>query len=132
MPSDVIHCPNRIKQIIDFTGMRYANSIMPTDIDAFLDFGNKLHIYVEAKFEDRELEYGQQLALERACDDCSIECVLLLVRHKQPETERVDLANTKVDMVRYQKQWWSMENDYTCRQFVDKILTISGRGWYIK
>ena len=38
----------RALQIRDFTGLRWGN-ITPTDIDALIDFGDKVFVFIEVK-----------------------------------------------------------------------------------
>ena len=37
-----------IDRLRDFSGLRYGR-ITPTDIDAFMEFGNKAFVFIEAK-----------------------------------------------------------------------------------
>lgn len=86
----VIYNRERKKQIIDFRGMRYG-SITPTDVDGFLDFGNKLFVYFEIKHDDAPLPYGQRLALERICIshyNSGIPCYIIVARHMVHDCSR--------------------------------------------
>jgi hypothetical protein len=94
------------QQIADFSGLRYGK-ITPTDLDAFLDFGNRLFVFVECKYMNAPLSYGQRLALERLVDAC----------HKPPERYAVgfvvahsgggdiDFAGTTVRQFRWDGKW---------------------------
>lgn len=57
--------PKRGRQLLRFDGMRYPDSITPTDIDAFIEFKNKILVFFEAKLKNKDVPYGQRLALER-------------------------------------------------------------------
>ena len=56
-------------QVADMSGLTFGK-ITPTDLDAFMDFNNKLFVFVEAKHGTSKMPYGQQLAIERLCDAC--------------------------------------------------------------
>ena len=116
-----IYNPKRAGQLRDFSGLRFG-TITPTDIDGFIDFRNKLHIYIEAKYYDTELGYGQRLALERICDDCKIPCAIIIVSHKHPTSEMIDFANTKVVEYRWEGKWYMLKRDSTCRQFIEVLM----------
>lgn len=61
------------RQIVDFKGLAYARRIMPTDLDGFLEFGDKLYVFFELKHHipvlgeqvDTLMPVGQLMALER-------------------------------------------------------------------
>lgn len=57
--------PNRGKQLLRFDGMRFLDSITPTDIDALIEVRNQIVVFFEAKLKDKEVPFGQKLALER-------------------------------------------------------------------
>ena len=54
----------RYKQLISYAGMELTRKITPTDIDGFIDLKGKCFIYIEGKLINKELDYGQRLALE--------------------------------------------------------------------
>lgn len=60
---------DRARQIIDFSGIRYGN-ITPTDIDGLIEYHDKVVVFLEYKYDDNKLPYGQQLALERLANNC--------------------------------------------------------------
>lgn len=57
--------PSRGKQLLRFDGMRFLDSITPTDIDALIEVRNQIVVFFEAKLKDKEVPFGQKLALER-------------------------------------------------------------------
>jgi len=85
----VINNRARAQQIINYSGLRY-DTITPTDIDGFIDFGNKVFVIMEFKHSDAPLPYGQRLALKRLCDSIKrpIEAWLLICRHNGTCRER--------------------------------------------
>jgi hypothetical protein len=99
------------QQINDFSGLRFGK-ITPTDLDAFMDFHNKLFVFVEAKHHGAEMPYGQRLALERVCDACHNPphryAVAFLTRHDCEGD--IDFASTAVTRYRWNGKWISPKN----------------------
>jgi len=112
----------RARQGRDFTGLRYG-AITPTDIDAFIDFGNHLFIMIEAKYNGTELPYGQRLALERLCDAANetVRSFVLIVSHNQPPNEEIDFAAARAVEYRWNHTWVPIQREATCSDFVDAI-----------
>lgn len=96
-------------------------SISPTDIDAFLDFGNKVFVFIELKYRGRRMPFGQQLALRRLCDACSTatrKAYLLVARH---ETDGViDVAATEITQVWHNGCFWWPKKEIEVRRFCEK------------
>lgn len=110
-------------QIRDFSGLRYGK-ITPTDIDGFLDFGNKLFVFIESKYGTGRLPYGQRLALERLCDACHCPplrvSILLIGRHL--EKDNVDYANMRVVEYRWRKKWCDAEKEKTIGEVISMMI----------
>lgn len=102
----VIHNRGFKQQIADFSGLRFGN-ITPTDLDAFMDFNNKLFVFVEAKHGGAPLSYGQRLAIERLCDACHNPpvryAVAFITRHDSDGD--INFAQTTVTQYRWQGKW---------------------------
>ena len=64
--------PNRGKQLLRFDGMRFLDTITPTDIDGLIEVRNQIFIFFEAKLQDKEVPDGQRLALERLVKDAGM------------------------------------------------------------
>lgn len=94
------------QQIVDFGGLRFG-TITPTDLDAFMDFNNKLFVFVEAKYAGAPVPYGQRLAIERLCDAChqppARYAVAFLTSHN--DKGDINFAQTTVTKYRWQGQW---------------------------
>lgn len=119
----VIQHPERACQVIDFSGIRYAN-MTPTNIDGLLEYGNKAVILYEYKMGGVEMPKGQELALTRAVtnlthDDKS--AILLLCRHNCPPEESIDGAGSIVDRIFYKGRWRSGKG-LTAKEVTDKFL----------
>ncbi len=108
-------------QIRDFSGLRWGN-ITPTDNDGFIDFQNNLFIYIELKYGNKQLDYGQELAFERQCDACQRGGVptYFIVASHWAEGD-IDVANAVVTMCRYKKKWQYPKKQTTVREAIDKL-----------
>ncbi len=110
------------QKIADFSGLRYGK-ITPTDLDCYIDFGNKLFVFVEAKYGDSQLSYGQNLAIERLCDACHQPSqgrysVAFVVSHSSDDD--IDMASTVVTKYRWFGKWCTPKADTpTLRKAVD-------------
>lgn len=101
----VIRNRQHATQIRDFSGMRFGN-ITPTDIDGFMEFGDRTFIFMESKFGNSELLLGQRLALERLCDACHAAgkaSLLLVLQHHT--IGDIAFASTQVTRYRYARRW---------------------------
>lgn len=94
------------QQIADFSGLTFGK-ITPTDLDAFMDFNNKLFVFVESKHGNSQMPYGQQLAIERLCDACHKPphrfAVAFVTSHESDGD--IDFANTTVTKYRWEGKW---------------------------
>lgn len=107
-------------QIRDYSGLRYGN-ITPTDIDSFTDFGGKKFVIVEYKYKDKELPYGQKLALERLVDALKVDSLLLIATHNNGHGD-IDGANAIVTGFRYHNKWQTPKSAITVKQAYDIFL----------
>ena len=62
---------NRIKQVIDFSGV--DSKIHPTDIDAVLEFDDKYLLLFEVKYKGLKAPLGQEILFNRITD-CYTKC----------------------------------------------------------
>ena len=109
-------------RIADMSGLTYGK-ITPTDLDMFLDFGDTLFVFAEAKYHGSAVSYGQRLALERLCDAC----------HQPPKRYAVsflcgyqgegdiDFAKMDVLELRWKGQWKTPKNPVTLGEAVDYL-----------
>jgi hypothetical protein len=105
-------------QLKDFSNLRWG-AISPTDIDAILEFGNRLFIIVEAKYKNAEIPFGQRLCLERLCDAIQSEtktCVLILTSHES--NGDIDMGLTIVRRYR-ENGTWHESPEMTLREVID-------------
>lgn len=111
-------------QVNDFRNMRWG-SIMPTDIDAFLDFKNQLFVIVELKHGGAALPFGQMLALERLCDGLtSAPSYVLIARHEHKADEDIDVSAAIVTDVRKAGVWYKTKTSITVKAAIDILINI--------
>jgi len=118
-PGTIIN-PARMKQVCSFEGMVFGSG-SPTDIDGFIDFQNKLHVYIEAKYDGAELPFGQRLAYERIVDNCRIPCTVVIVKHNCPPDEAIIMADTIAVEYRWLDKWRPIRQHITCLQFIETM-----------
>jgi len=126
MPNkQIIRNEQFMEQLKDFSGLSFG-AISPTDIDGFLDFGNKVFIFFELKYKHPHLPRGQELALERLCDACQSsdrEAYLIVAIHNAQATERIDVARAEVNKMRWRGKWYPRKDEHeTLRELIMKIL----------
>lgn len=133
MSDNLIHNESNLRQIVDFNGLRYG-PISPTDIDAQLEFDNRLFIFIEAKFGDAKVPIGQRLALERMCDAIHAPphryAVVLVASHQTEKGKNIDLGAAKLTAYRYGGKWKNATDDTaTVRSSVDFFINkVMGEG----
>lgn len=106
-------------QLKDFSGLRWGK-ISPTDIDALLEFGDKLYIFVETKYKTAEVPYGQLLALQRVTDCITAtgrSAVLCVTSHDSDGD--IDMASTIVRQYRENGVWVKELPEISLKDFVD-------------
>ena len=118
----------QFSQFVSFDSMTFGN-LSPTDFDAFLEFKNKVFIIVETKYQDAEMPLGQQLALERICDaiyESKKVSVVFLTSHDTPKDKDIDLGNSTVTKVRWQKKWVVIKSgeklNFAIKKLIEKYI----------
>lgn len=126
----------RAKQLRDFTGLLFKN-ITPTDIDAFVEFGDVLFVFIEAKQNGYSLPYGQKLGLERICDAIHRTenekgrqrlAVLLVIEHETQCDEDIDCAEAPVVGIYQDARWETPQHKVNCREAIESLLIQVGLG----
>ena len=117
------------QQLRDFSGLRFGR-ITPTDIDAYLEFGGRLFVFVEAKYGGSPLPYGQQLALERLVDaihNPPIRYATALVVSHDTQGADVNFSETRVRRFRWDGAWrFPKEAGISLRSALDCVVTKYG------
>ncbi len=118
----------RARQLRDFTGLRFG-TITPTDIDGFLEFRDRLFVWIETKFRGQEMPDGQRLALERQCDavaETGRAAAVLVVEHDAQPEKDIAVAECPVREYRYEQRWHEPIMPVTCRQAIVRLLERAG------
>jgi hypothetical protein len=99
-------------QITDFSGIRFGR-IRPTDIDAFLDFGGKLFVFIETKYKQTPLPLGQRIAYENLANVCNkAGCVAYVLVASHEAEGDIPLATLPVTEIFHNGEWFvPPEND---------------------
>jgi hypothetical protein len=122
----------RARQIAEFKGLTY-NKITPTDLDGFLDFGDKLFIFIESKFIATPILRGQELAIERLCDGTHCPprryAFAIVADHCHPVTEDIEFSDMTVRSIRQNGAWNApMNRALTVRDAIDRMVaTVENR-----
>lgn len=126
VPRGVIRNRQQANQVRDFSGLRFGN-ITPTDIDGLIEYHNKGYVFIETKFRDTQLPFGQRLALERLCDDLqNTKPTLVIVASHESEGD-IDVAETRVVEFRFKGKW--RQRDGTTRQLVAAFVGYLDNLW---
>lgn len=113
-------------QIRDYSGLRYGN-VTPTDIDGFVEFGDRVFVFIELKHKGAPLPHGQRLALARITDaigETGRKSILLVAEHNT--SGDIETSQCRVVEYRYQKQWLRPYKEITIRECIDVILQQAG------
>lgn len=99
-------------------------TITPTDIDGVIEFRNKCYVLFEEKYKDADLPRGQELALERMCDDLGkVKPSLLIVSsHETEPSQDIDVASSIVVKFRYQSKWYFLHRRMTTRDLTSRFI----------
>lgn len=95
------------RQIFDMSGLQFGK-ITPTDIDGFMDFGNKLFVFFESKHGSSKMSYGQRLALERLVDACHSppqRTAVCFVLSHDGKSEEIYVSELRIVQYRHNGKW---------------------------
>ena len=106
-------------QVRDFSGMCFGR-ITPTDIDGLIEYHDKGFLFIETKYQDSELPFGQRLALERVVDNLRKPAIGIIASHDC--TGDIDVAATLVREFRYHEKWHTCNNKYTTREIAERFF----------
>ena len=120
---------SRAKQLISFEGMEFGERIWPTDFDALIDWRNKAWLVFEVKVYDKDVPYGQKLALERFVKDaCKAgkRAVAVVVEHTvldpNQDVTLVDCMVREV-FVSGENRWRPPNRAMTAQEFADTYIS---------
>lgn len=128
-----IHTPRLAAQLRDFSGLRYGK-ITATDLDAFIDFGDRLFVFIEAKLPGVEIPLGQRLAMERLVDATasSNRYAIGIIFEHQNRAGEIDFANGICTAYRWNGVWHNPKQPYTVREMVSQMLERCGLDGYLR
>lgn len=109
------------EQIIDFSGLRFGN-ITPTNIDGYMDFWGKAHVFFEAKHLGSIPPIGQKLAFERVADPLAPFSIYIIAEHDSPFHEQINAAETIVSTVRFLRKWIVPDRNLSTKATIEKFL----------
>lgn len=125
---DWITEPARASQIIDFSGLKYK-TVSFTDIDALMEYKNRAYIIVEVKYLDKELPFGQQLAIERMVQDAARNgkhAIAIVAEHDVEDTQQsvyLQLCNIRCLYTSVEQKWRKPKYDLNVGKFVSEYLS---------
>ena len=117
-------------QLKDYSQIRYGK-ITPSDIDGFLDFNDKLFVFLELKYIGTELKGGQRLAYQRVCDACQKEgreSLVIVAHHNYPPEQTIPVHEIPVSEIRYRGEWRPTKKPYTVKALIDKFYGLRKNG----
>jgi hypothetical protein len=117
----VIHYRQRSRQIVNFAGLIYGK-ITPTDIDGAIDFKNKCAVYIEYKYRDTPIQYGQRIFLERQVQNSNKPAICIVARHNMPQERDIDGAQAVVSEYFTGKAWHVPKSQYTVKRMIDEFV----------
>jgi len=127
----LINDSNKVRQVIDFTGVQNGK-MHPSDIDAVLEFDNRILILMEVKYKYSPIPKGQKILLERICDAWQTderEGIVLKIEHDFENSEvNVPLDRCFITGRYYKKEWKWFKKP---KEFITYI-NILGEEWDCK
>tara|TARA_Y100001938_G_C7954202_1_gene360864 strand:+ start:35 stop:460 length:426 start_codon:yes stop_codon:yes gene_type:complete len=132
----LINDRDKVKQVIDFTGAQNGK-MHPMDIDAVLEFDNRILILIEVKYKGNDIPTGQRLTLERICNswykkdiqktreqERSKAIVLKVEHYFRDSTKNIPIENCVVTQIYYNEKW-SKIYDVNLIDYLNKL----GKEW---
>lgn len=130
-----IRSRRRAKQLISFEGIEYGERLWPTDFDALIEWHDKAWLVFEVKVYDKDVPWGQKLALMRFVQDAhkaGKSAVAAVVEHHVLDPEQdVTLADCHVREVYASPEcrWRPTRRDMTAQELADEYIAhIEGKG----
>ena len=115
------------RQIRDFSGLKWG-AITPTEIDGYFEINNVAFVFVEIKYRNSELPYGQRLALQRLVDNIgeNKQAILILARHDVESGGDINAATCEVAKYYFRGGWHEIQRKQTLKEFCDWFIDFSG------
>ena len=124
---DMIRNPDRVKQAIEFNGMKFGPSGYPTDFDSVVEYHDKGWIVFEVKYKDTRPQLGQKLALQRFSNDMAKSgkfAIVFIVEHDISDpNEKIYLRDCRVrEMCINGAKWRPPHKPMTAKEICEKLL----------
>ena len=129
----IIQNRERSRQIIDFSSIRYDN-ITPTDSDGEIEYHDKAWVFIEIKYRDTGLPYGQRLAFERKVNDlckANKQVICIVAEHYVDNPlEDIDAQKCIVREIYYNNKWHQYKDknvflDDLVQRFLNYVDTLN-------
>lgn len=126
-----IFAVKRAQQINDFQHLQFGK-ITPTDLDGCIEYHNKAYIFIEVKYKDKELPYGQRLAIERLVKDtatCKKSMAIVCEHYVDNTDSEVDVASCRVRELYMspENKWRPPKESITVRQLIELFIDLVER-----
>ena len=110
-------------QLKRFDGLRWGR-ISPTDVDLFVEFGNRLFVVGECKYRNAQVPTGQRLGMERIVDAVTLPphryAALLILAHNTEDGD-IDYAQTEVTRYRWLGEWKKPRREIVLVDAIDRL-----------
>lgn len=119
----IFHTINRARQLLRFDNLRWG-SATPSDIDAAIEFDDRLYVFVEAKSYLGQLQTGQRILLTRIADGLQTDtrhAFVLLAQHTTKPDEDVMLDRAIVQAYYYKRTWHTPQYTTTVKAAIDTL-----------
>lgn len=116
-----IYSRERARQINNFNGLIYGN-ITPTDVDGLIDFHGKCFVFIELKYLDSELPFGQKLALERIINSLKKPSICIVASHAMQTRYDVDVKTCQVREYFFSGKWHTPKETYNVKRMIDEFV----------
>ena len=120
--------PGRGRQLLRFDGMRFLNTITPTDIDAMIEVKDTVLVFFEVKLREKGVPMGQRIALERLVKDAKRagkHAIAIVCEHDVDDSQQdVYLKDLNVrEVYTSEKLMWQAPNwSITAKQAADYYI----------
>lgn len=114
------------RQLADFSGLQFGK-LYPTDLDGIIEFGDKLWVMIELKYNNAKLPTGQRILLERLTDalaESGRTAICLVGTHQQTSGD-IEVSSCLVVKYRYGGEWLIPKEQITIRTAIEKMMNLS-------
>lgn len=125
-----IVCRDRARQLVDFSKMVFNRNATPTDIDGFLELGNKFFIFFDLKHEVAEkINGGQKLAYERLTRAIhnpknNKYCITLIAKHSTPTATDIKANECLVTDCYFDGAWRDVTTEgMNLKDYIDRFIS---------